>query len=200
MSVLTESTTTFWRGDPGYEQARRNAVANGRKPNRFPDVIVRAQTDKDVVEAVRLANTRDLKIGIRSGGHSWAASFLCAGGMLLDLSQVTDFSIDTTERTATVRPAVRGADLDPCPSQLWTVFSDRPLSASNSRRVPITGRLWMGLPLLRSSVLQCQCHRRHYGRRRTGSCRPKSKRRLVLGGARRRSGILRSGHALSSRA
>jgi FAD/FMN-containing dehydrogenase len=112
MSVLTESTTTFWRGDPGYERARRNAVANGRKPNRFPDVIVRAQTDKDVVEAVRLANTRDLKIGIRSGGHSWAASFLCDGGMLLDLSQMTDFSIDTTERTATVRPAVRGADLD----------------------------------------------------------------------------------------
>ena len=112
MSVLTESTTTFWRGDPGYERARRNAVANGRKPNRFPDVIVRAQTDKDVVEAVRLANTHDLKIGIRSGGHSWAASFLRDGGMLLDLSQMTDFSIATTERTATVRPAVRGADLD----------------------------------------------------------------------------------------
>src|ERR1044071_9232210 len=107
MSVLTESTTTFWRGDPGYEQARRNAVANGRKPNRFPDVIVRAQTDKDVVEAVRLANTRDLKIGIRSGGHSWAASFLRDGGMLLDLSQMKDFSVDVGTGTATIQPGLK---------------------------------------------------------------------------------------------
>lgn len=69
----------FWRNDNGYEQARRSAVSNGRKPHRFPDVIVRAQSDGDVMAAVRLAKERGLKIGIRSGGHSWAASFLRDG-------------------------------------------------------------------------------------------------------------------------
>ena len=84
----------LWRNDAGYEPARRRAISNGRKPDRFPDVIVRAQSNGDVVAAVQLAKERGLKIGIRSGGHSWAASFLRDRGMLLDLSQMNGFSIE----------------------------------------------------------------------------------------------------------
>jgi FAD/FMN-containing dehydrogenase len=102
----------FWRNDTGYEQARRSSVSNGRKPDRFPDVIVRAQSDGDVVAAVQLAKDRGLKIGIRSGGHSWAASFLRDGGMLLDLSQMKGFSVDVSVGTATIQPGLRGADLN----------------------------------------------------------------------------------------
>ena len=102
----------FWRNDSGYEQARCSAVSNGRKPNRFPDVIVRAQSDGDVIAAVQLAKERGLKIGIRSGGHSWAASFLRDGGMLLDLSQMNGFSVDASARTATIQPGLKGADLN----------------------------------------------------------------------------------------
>src|SRR5262245_3684566 len=102
----------FWRDDPGYEQVRRSAVANGRKPDRFPDVIVRAQNDAEVVEAVKLAKSRNLKIGVRSGGHSWAASFLRHGGMLIDLSPMVGFSVDIDRQTASVQPAVRGADFN----------------------------------------------------------------------------------------
>ena len=102
----------FWRNDAGYEQARRSAVANGRKPDRFPDVIVRAKSDGDVVAAVQLAKQHGLKIGIRSGGHSWAASFLRNGGMLLDLSQMNGFSVDAGARTAMVQPALKGSDLN----------------------------------------------------------------------------------------
>ena len=102
----------LWRNDNGYEQARRTAVSNGRNPDRFPDVIVRAQTNGDVVAAVQLAKERGLKIGIRSGGHSWAASFLRDGGMLLDLSQMNGFSVDVSMRTATIQPGLKGADLN----------------------------------------------------------------------------------------
>jgi FAD/FMN-containing dehydrogenase len=102
----------FWRNDTGYERARRSAVSNGRKPDRFPDVIVRAQRNGDVVAAVQLAKERGLKIGIRSGGHSWAASFLRDGGMLLDLSQMNGFSVDVSTRTATIQPGLKGADLN----------------------------------------------------------------------------------------
>src|ERR1700704_737233 len=97
----------FWRNDTGYEHARRSAVSNGRKPDRFPDVIVRAQSNGDVVAAVQLAKERGLKIGIRSGGHSWAASFLRDGNMLLDLSQMNGFSVDVSTRTATIQPGLK---------------------------------------------------------------------------------------------
>jgi FAD/FMN-containing dehydrogenase len=70
------SSGMFWRDDTGYERARLSAVSNGRKPSRFPDVIVRAHGLSDVIAAVQFAKERNLKIGIRSGGHSWAASFL----------------------------------------------------------------------------------------------------------------------------
>jgi FAD/FMN-containing dehydrogenase len=115
MTVTTpqqRSDAAIWRGDARYEQARRNAVANGRKPDRFPDVIVRARNEDDVIDAVRLAKARGLRIGIRSGGHSWAASFLRDGGMLLDLSQMNAFSVDVGRRTAAVEPAVKGGDLN----------------------------------------------------------------------------------------
>ena len=106
------SGSIFWRNDTGYEHARRSAVSNGRMPDRFPDVIVRAQSNGDVVAAVQLAKERGLKIGIRSGGHSWAASFLRDGGMLLDLSQMNGFSVDVSTRTATIQPGLKGADLN----------------------------------------------------------------------------------------
>lgn len=102
----------LWRGDDGYEAARRAAVWNGRKPNRFPEVIVRPRTDDEVIAAVRLARTRGLKIGVRSGGHSWAASFLRDGGMLIDLSRMTAFSVDAAARAAAIQPGLKGTDLN----------------------------------------------------------------------------------------
>ncbi|MGZ3351293.1 MAG: FAD-binding oxidoreductase [Xanthobacteraceae bacterium] len=73
---------------------------------------MRAQSNSDVAAAVQLAKERHLKIGIRSGGHSWAASFLRDGGMLLDLSQMNGFSVDVSTRTATIQPGLKGADLN----------------------------------------------------------------------------------------
>jgi FAD/FMN-containing dehydrogenase len=102
----------LWRSDAGYEQARRAAVWNGRKPDRFPDVIVQAQGEADVIAAVKLARQRGFKIGIRSGGHSWAAAFLRDGGMLLDLSRMNAFAVDAAARTASIQPGLKGTDLN----------------------------------------------------------------------------------------
>ena len=55
------SSGIFRRDDTGYEHARLSAVSNGRKPDRFPDVIVRAQCNDDVVAAVQLAKNAILK-------------------------------------------------------------------------------------------------------------------------------------------
>ncbi|MGI5459968.1 FAD-binding oxidoreductase [Streptomyces sp. CA-249302] len=99
------------RGEPAYEQARLDAVWNERKPERYPDVIVLAESEQDVVAAVRLARAEGLAVGIRSGGHSWVGNGVRDGGMLLDLSRLRDVTVDPAARTAAVGPAVKGPAL-----------------------------------------------------------------------------------------
>src|SRR5262245_47769874 len=102
----------IWRGERGYEDARRGDMWNRRVPARYPEVIAQPRTAEDVIAAVRLARQRGLKIAIRSGGHSWAATFLRDGGMLIDLSAMNSFSINVDARIATIQPGLRGTDLN----------------------------------------------------------------------------------------
>ena len=103
--------TLLRRGDDGYEAARRAAVWNAHTPERFPDAIVVAATADDAVRAVRLAREEDLRIGVRSGGHSWAGNHVRDGGLLLDLSALREATIDAASMTATVEPGCRGNEL-----------------------------------------------------------------------------------------
>jgi FAD/FMN-containing dehydrogenase len=100
-----------WRGEGEYEALRRSAVWNRRTPARFPDVIVRAADDADVVAAVRFARARGLKVAVRGGGHSWIGSPLRDGGVLIDLSRLRSLTVDPASRTATIQPAVTGRAL-----------------------------------------------------------------------------------------
>lgn len=99
------------RGEAGYEEARQAAVWNARTPERFPDLIVQAETEADVVSAVRLARDEGMRVAVRSGGHSWAGNHLRDGGLLLDLSRLTEAEIDPDSMTASVQPGCRGNDL-----------------------------------------------------------------------------------------
>ena len=100
------------RGDVGYEEARRGQMWNTRIPERYPQVVVQAGSERDVVNAVRLAKHEGLRIAVRSGGHSWAANFLRDGSLLLDLARLQEWSINIHARTAWVRPGVLGSDLN----------------------------------------------------------------------------------------
>ena len=103
--------TLLRRGDTGYEDARRATMWNAFVPDRFPDVIVQAATEDDAVRAVRLARDEGLRIGVRSGGHSWAGNHVRDGGMLLDLSALDDVTVDPAAMRATVQPGREAADL-----------------------------------------------------------------------------------------
>src|SRR5271170_2708155 len=63
-----------FRGETRYEGLRQAASWNARKPNRFPNAIVLAESDGDVIAAVKLAAERGWQVSTRSGGHSWSAS------------------------------------------------------------------------------------------------------------------------------
>ncbi|HWM35904.1 MAG TPA: FAD-binding oxidoreductase [Streptomyces sp.] len=96
------------RGDREYDGVRAEAVWNGLKPDRFPEVIVRAASGDDVPEALAYARSQGLRVSTRSGGHNWTGSQLRDGAMLIDLSQLNRCTVDPDSATATVGPSVTG--------------------------------------------------------------------------------------------
>lgn len=98
-------------GEADYEAARRAAVWNARTPARYPDLIVQAASEEDLVRAVRLARTEGMKVGVRSGGHSWAGNHVRDGGMLLDVSRLDELTVDREAMMATVGPGARGNEV-----------------------------------------------------------------------------------------
>ncbi|MGE0217502.1 FAD-binding oxidoreductase [Mycolicibacterium sp.] len=101
----------FFRGDDGYQQARAATVWNARTPQRYPDVVVQAADADEVVAAVRYARRHDLRIGVRSGGHSWAGNHVRDGGMLLDVSRLDEVAIDADGLRAVAGPGIGGSVL-----------------------------------------------------------------------------------------
>ncbi|KAB1144258.1 FAD-binding oxidoreductase [Streptomyces luteolifulvus] len=98
------------RGDPAYDGVWAEMLWNDLKPQRFPDLIVRVASDRDVPAAVRLARSEGHRIALRSHGHSWCGSPLRDGGMLIDLSALNGCEIDPVSRTATLQPALSGRE------------------------------------------------------------------------------------------
>ncbi len=97
------------RGSSDYEAARFAAVWNARTPERFPDVIVKARSDEDVIAAVREARAAGRRVTVRSGGHSWGGHQLRDGVTLIDLSQMNSVvSVNREEMTAIVEPGCYG--------------------------------------------------------------------------------------------
>ena len=102
MSVIIE------RDEPAYEQARRESVWNGRTPERYPGLFVQVETTDDVIAALRRAAEGKLRVGVKSGGHSWAGNHLRDGGMVLDVSRLDQLVVDRDAMTAVVGPGFRG--------------------------------------------------------------------------------------------
>jgi FAD/FMN-containing dehydrogenase len=65
-----------------------------------------------VIAAIRLANAKGWKVGVRAGGHSWAGNHLRDGGMLLDVSRLASITIDTEGARARAGPGCTGDELD----------------------------------------------------------------------------------------
>jgi FAD/FMN-containing dehydrogenase len=99
-----------WRGQTGYERLRRRLVWNARLPERYPAAIVSARGRDEVVAGVALAREHGLRLALRSG-HSWCAAALRDGALVLDLSGLSDLSIDVGARLMTVGPGLTSGAL-----------------------------------------------------------------------------------------
>jgi len=98
------------RGDSNYELWRASMVWYIFKPDRYPDTIVRAESEQDVIEAVNYARDTGKKIATRATGHNPARGCLRDGGVLLDTSRLRDMEIDAVAGTAWIQPGIRSAD------------------------------------------------------------------------------------------
>jgi FAD/FMN-containing dehydrogenase len=81
--------------DAGYDQARKLFYG---KFDRRPAAIVRPTGAGEVARLVGLARDGGLPLAVRSGGHSLAGHSVADGGIVLDLSEMTD--LDLEGRTA----------------------------------------------------------------------------------------------------
>ena len=100
------------RGEAGFEQAVLGTSFTTRDPGRRPDRVVQANDVYEVMAAVRQASQDGLRIGMCSGGHSWAQNHIREGGLMLDLSRLNGIEIDAIKMSAVVGPGCLAGELN----------------------------------------------------------------------------------------
>jgi FAD/FMN-containing dehydrogenase len=106
---MTTSLELLRPGQPGYDAAR--SVWNGAIDRR-PAVIARCASAAEVADAIALARRSDLAISVRGGGHNFAGTAVCEGGLMIDLGRMRSVEIDAEGRRASCGGGATWADLD----------------------------------------------------------------------------------------
>jgi len=92
-----------------YDQARRVWNAD---IDRRPAMIARCASPADVAAAVTFAATNGLEITVRGGAHSMSGAAVADRGLMIDLSQLNQVSVDPQAKRARVGGGALLADLD----------------------------------------------------------------------------------------
>lgn len=109
-----ENLTVVWRDEPKLSEeyeAQRRRVYTLRVPDRFPLAIVRPRTIAQVISAVNLAIEKNVRIAIRSGGHSWACWSLRQDSVLIDFVDFKHLKYDETTDILEASPGTIGTEL-----------------------------------------------------------------------------------------
>lgn len=88
-------------GDPDYDTLRKPWL---EVLEQHPALIVEATSADDVSAAIGFARTQGLPLGVMATGHGIAAA--CNGGLLLNLSKMTEMTLDLEANLVTVGPGV----------------------------------------------------------------------------------------------
>ena len=100
---------TFVPEDEGYAEAK--VIWNGTITKQ-PAVIVTCKGVADVITAVDFARDQGLGISVRGGGHHVAGSSLIDGGLVVDLSQMREVTIDAAKQTVRAEGGAQIGDVD----------------------------------------------------------------------------------------
>ncbi len=96
---------------PNFEAVKNAMVWNELKPNRSPDAIVSVKNEDDIVAAIHFARDNKLKVAMHGGGHTWCGLAVRHGGMTIDLSQLTESTIDKENQKAIIQPVISNQEL-----------------------------------------------------------------------------------------
>jgi FAD/FMN-containing dehydrogenase len=95
--------------DPDYDRAR--SVFNGAI-NRRPVLIARCTTPQEVAAAIKFSKDQGLEVSVRGGGHNFAGFAVCDGGVMIDLSEMRQITVDAAARRAMAGGGATWADVD----------------------------------------------------------------------------------------
>lgn len=112
-----------FRGEARYEALRQAASWNARKPNRFPNAIVLAESDGDVIAAVKLAAERNWQVSTRSGGHSWSTSHTRDNSVQINLARMKQLEVDPDAMIARISPSTYGNVLNKQLREQYQLFT-----------------------------------------------------------------------------
>lgn len=101
----------IYRQDEDYEFWRQHMIWHLSKPDRYPDIIVRAKSEQDIIYAIKYAIKNKLKVTTRASGHNAPGAALRDGGVVIDVSLLSDIEIDTENRIASIGGGVKSAAL-----------------------------------------------------------------------------------------
>ncbi len=190
----------FFRNDDGYEAARRGTVWHQRVPERYPGGDRAGRRYRRHHRGSSLRQGQRLKVSIVSGGHSFAASHLRDGSVLLDVSRLDHAEIDAEKGRRRRRSGQGRQPADGRPAGAQPVLPRRPLQGRLPRWLSVAGRIRLEQPDLRPGLRECHRSGRHHRRRRADPLRRRQSRRSLLGRPRRRPGLFRRCDVVSPQA
>jgi hypothetical protein len=117
---------------PDYESSR---LIFNRAFDRRPVLIVRCAGASDVARALDFAQSQNLPLPVRGGGHNRAGFSVCDGGMVIDLSGMNRVVVDAGKRVARAEAGALVCDMKPTHSRGSLPSSIRACSA-RPRRLP----------------------------------------------------------------
>jgi hypothetical protein len=106
-------------GSTGYEGAR--AIWNGMVAKR-PGLIACCTDAADIQAVVRAAFDAKILTAVRCGGHSLAGFSTCDGGLVIDLSQMRDVTVNADARRATFAGGCLLGSIDTATQKAGLVF------------------------------------------------------------------------------
>jgi hypothetical protein len=95
--------------DSNYHQAR---IIYNAMIDKHPAAIIKCTETEDVILAIKFARKNNMEVSVKSGGHNGAGLALVDGGLVIDLSEMKNISIDPERRTARIQPGNTLGDVD----------------------------------------------------------------------------------------
>ncbi|MCR3848434.1 GNAT family N-acetyltransferase, partial [Pseudomonas aeruginosa] len=94
-----------------YAQWYDKRVWNKRDFGRAPRALVLAEGDLHIVSAINFARNHGLKLCTKTGGHSYAGTFMQQDTLLIDLSKLDNLRVDPHECKVVAQPGVTSKQL-----------------------------------------------------------------------------------------